>query len=393
MRCSLLVLVLSLVAFSPALADQLSPELISGIELMNNGQFLEAENYFHAYTEQRPNDDKALFLLAMIKWKMMWISFYTPTERDELEKLINKVEAGFSLGKDSDPVALFFFTAAIGLRASVATGENRWWEAAQLGKVMKKNSEQLVKDNPDDYDSYYLLGSYNYFADALPGYIKFIRTFLFLPSGNRTEGMKQLIVANQKGTVTAGEAGRTLAIIYTYFEKQHKYGIQMCNNVLTIYPKNYEVGLYKGINIYFQKDWTDAREWMEKLRNEIKAYSKQHEKSDELTDSIYIVPVYRPLEREVRYWIARTLIQQKKYDEARSLLTGLANPEIHQPYWLMRGVFLSLAQIEYKEGHPEDAEPLIRSVLKWPDVKDSHEKAKLLKLKRDKVGTLDLDFL
>jgi tetratricopeptide (TPR) repeat protein len=388
--------ILSILLFTAALAFadlELAPGLESGIQLMNNGQLLEAYTFFKNFTEEYPDNPQGLFLLAMAQWKMMWISSYTKLEREDLEKLINRVEAIFSTRKNQDPNALFFYTAVIGLRASVATWENQWWEAAQLGKVMKNNAEELVKLDPENYDSYYLLGSYNYFADALPGYVKFIRTFLFLPSGNKTEGMKQLILANQKGTITAGEAGRTLSIIYTNFEKQHEYGVKMCDNVLIQYPENYEVGLDKGINLYFLKQWSNSSTWLQHVSEQIQEYSKKHENPDSTVgNGAGIVPVYVPLERETRYWIARNLIQQGQIEEAKSILLKLSDPEIHQPYWLMRGVFLSLAQIDYEEGHPEQAEIRIEKVLQWVDVKDSHEKVKLLKKKKNGIGTFDIDF-
>ncbi len=375
--------------------EELDPDLISGVQLMNNGQFLECYSFFKHYTEQHPENDKALFLLAMIQWKMMWISSYTKPERDDLGKLIDRVESSFSARAEKDPDALFFYTATIGLRASVATWESQWWDAAQLGKKMKVNASKLVKLNPENYDSYCLLGSYNYFADALPGYIKFVRSLLFLPSGSKTEGLKQLIVADQKGSVTSGEAGRTLSLIYTYFEKQHEYGVKMCDNVLTLYPENYEVGLYKGVNLYFQKEWQQSGDWFQHVNEQVLSYSKKHiePESNGARSTDPIVPVYRPLEREARYWVGRNLIQQGRYEEAKSILEKLANPEVHQPYWLMRGVFLSLAQIEYEENHPDKADVLIQRVLKWPDVKDSHDKAKILKKKKKEVGTFDIDFL
>ena len=395
MRYTLLIFCFLLGVLPAAGADdKLPPELIAGIELMNNGQFLESHDTIKKYTVEHPKEARGLFLLALIKWKIMWISSYTQPEREELEKLINRTESYFSVRKDKDPNSLFFYTASIGLRASIATWENKWWDAAQLGKTMKTDALTLVKLDPDNYDSYYLLGSYNYFADALPGYVKVFRTLLFLPSGNRTDGIKQLILANQKGSVTAGEAGRTLSIIYTYFEKQAEYGERMCTNVLTLYPENYEVGLYKGINIYFQKQWTPSYEWLQHVREQIKVYSMKHENpSDGEQAEFSVVPVYRTIDRELQYWVSRSLIQQGRYPEARVILQKLANPEIHQPYWIMRGVFLSLAEIEYKEGHPDKADVLIRSVLKWPDVKDSHEKAKRLKEKGKRIGTFETDLL
>ena len=71
----------------------------------------------------------------------------SPSERDDLGKLIDQVDQALLKKKDSDPDALFFYTASIGLRASIATWENEWWDAAQLGKKMKRNAEDLVQSN------------------------------------------------------------------------------------------------------------------------------------------------------------------------------------------------------------------------------------------------------
>jgi hypothetical protein len=395
MRCVASIFCLLFLPATLLFADEiLNPELIPGIHLMNNGQLLESQAFYKSYVQLHPDDPKALFLLTMINWKIMWISSYSQTEREDLGKLIDQVDQSFLAKKDTDADALFFYTASIGLRASIATWENEWWDAAQLGKKMKKNAEDLVRINPENYDSDYLLGSYNYFADVLPGGVKLLRSLLFLPSGNKVDGVKQLILAYQKGKITAGEAGRTLSIIYTYFEKQHDYGVKMCNNVLAQYPDNYEVGLYKGINLYFRKDWQDSQDWLQKVRTQVSAYSSKHEQDVvEKRTAGEIVPVYAPLDREVRYWISRNLIQMERYEDARVILESLAEPEIHKPYWIQRGVFLSLAEIELEEDHPDKAEADIDRVLKWPDVKDSHAKAKLLKEKKKKTSTFDLDFL
>jgi len=123
------------------------------------------------------------------------------------------------------------------------------------------------------------------------------------------------------------------------------------------------------------------------LRSEILAYSSRHEPSN------HVVSVYFPMEREIRYWIARAKIQQGHTAEAHEILMALANPAIHQPYWLMRGVYLSLAQIDYQNHEQGRADGYVYKVLAWQDVKDSHDKAKKLRKKKGKVDTFDIDFL
>ncbi len=374
--------------FTPGIsfAEKLSPELEQNLQLMTNGQLLEAYSAFKEVHEKKPEDAAAAFLLALSKWKMMWLSTYNPADRQELVDLLDQVDVLCNPDLDQDNDALFYHASVFGIRSQLAATENEWWETAQLGKKMKNEAQKLYHKDPEYYQAYYLLGSYNYFADALPGYLKFLRAFAFLPGGDRIDGLKQLIVAFEKGETVSSEAGRTLALIYTYFEKRHDFGIQMCDTLLAQHPLAYDLGLYKGINLYFSMSFEKSLEWLQNLKSQISEYSQKH-------GSEQILPVYFPMEREVRYWIARNLIQLHRYPEAREVLMDLTKPEIHQPWWLMRGVFLSLAQIEYQIEQPEQAEKWLALVLKWRDVKDSHDKADLLRKKKGNVDVFDIDIL
>src|SRR5262249_11184097 len=120
----------------------------------------------------------------------------------------------------------------------------------------------------------------------------------------------------------------------------------------------------------------------------IRAYSSLHpeNKSDD------VVTVYAPLNSEALYWSARDYIQLGQYDDARKLLTDLSDPPSRQPYWLMPAIYLSLAQIEYHAANVDEGDRLLEQVLTWKDLKDSHDKARLLKKKKERVGTFDLDF-
>ncbi|HEY7161871.1 MAG TPA: tetratricopeptide repeat protein, partial [Acidobacteriota bacterium] len=315
---------------------------------MNNGHLLEAYSEIKNYNHEKPDDRVGIFMQAFVKWKIMWLSTYNSSDKDELQELLDLVEKQTTPNTENDAEALFFYTGVLGMRAQLAATENEWWSTAQLGKQMKHNAELLVEEDPDLNDAYYFLGSFNYFADALPSYIKFLRTFMFLPGGNRKEGSQQLIRAYQKGNLVCAEAGRTLAIIYTYYEKIPKYGIRMCDNLLARYPDSLDVRLYKGINLYYSSKFEEAESWFKELRSKIINYSQIHGGTDEK-----VVGVYMPMEREARYWTARSLIQQKQYNEAKEILEKLIDPKIYQPWWIMRASYLSLAQICYIQDEPE----------------------------------------
>ncbi len=367
-------------------ASQPPAELVQDLQLMTNGQLLEAYSAFKEFHEENPGDATATFLLALSKWKMMWLSTYSRTDRQELVEYLDQVDLLCKPQIDRDKDALFYYASVFGLRSQLAATESEWWDTAKLGKKMKNHAQRVIEMDPEYYQAYYLLGSYNYFADALPGYLKFLRTLAFLPGGDRMGGLKQLILAFEKGETASAEAGRTLVLIYTYFEKRHDFGVQMCDTLLAQSPEAYDLGLYKGINLYFSMSWEKSVEWFQNVRNQIAAYSQKN-------GSEKIVPVYFPLEREIRYWTARSMIQLHRYPEARELLLGLTNPEIHQPWWLMRGVYLSLAQIDYQLDQPEQAEKWLARVLAWKDAKESHDKANLLRKKHADLDVFDVDIL
>src|SRR5688572_1541960 len=142
---------------------------------------------------------------------------------------------------------------------------------------MKEDALAIVAADHQFYPAYYLLGSYNYFADALPSYLKFLRVLVFLPGGDRKDGLKQLVTAYEKGGISESEAGKTLAIIYTYYERKFEDGKKMCDDLLQRYPAAYDVSLYKGINLYFLKDYDASVQWLEHLRSELFEYSAKHD--------------------------------------------------------------------------------------------------------------------
>lgn len=380
---------LFLLIASPCFAKELTlpPKLLQPLAQMNNGHLLEAYSEIQTYNHEKPDDRAGIFLQAFVKLKMMWLSTYNKSDKDELQELFELAEKQTTPYIQNDNEALFFYTGVLGMRAQLAATENEWWSTAQLGKQMKHNAELLVENDPDINDAYYFLGSFNYFADALPSYIKFLRTFMFLPGGDRKEGSQQLVRAYEKGNLVSAEAGRTLAIIYTYYEKIPQYGIQMCDNLLARFPDSFDVRLYKGINLYYSSKFDESESWFKELHSKILSYSQSNGGSEEKVVSLYL-----PMEREVRYWTARSLIQQKEYNQAKEILEELNDPTVHQPWWIMRGTYLSLAQIYFIQDEPERAEALVKKVLDGDDAKDSHEKARLLLKKKDKIDKFDIDF-
>lgn len=384
----LLVFFAALVA-QPLYANGLSltPASQQALELLNDGKLIEASDQFLNLRKEFPDDPAVLFLYALTRLRIMSLADYSDKDKQEFTEAMDRIETICEPRMEKEDDALFLYSSTQGLRAQLSGIEGDWWATAKHGKRMKSTAQDLVERNPNYFEGYYVLGSYNYFADALPGYIKFFRALAFLPGGDRTEGMKELLRAYENPNVASVEAGRTLACIYTYFENRPEYGVKMCDNVLAHDPDGYDIGLFKGINLYFSSDFVKAEEWLKGVDSGILAYSRSHgSKENE------VLPVYLRTDREARYWIARSLMAQKKFDEAEQVLLKLKNPELHQPFWIQRGIFLSLAEIDYRNKRDDAAESLIVRVLSWQDVKDSHDKARLLRKKKGNVAPFEVEF-
>lgn len=379
---------LALLLCASATAFDVSPETQTGLDLLNNGRVLESYAQMKDVHAKHPADVQATFVLALVKFRIMWLSTYSPADRKELVGLLDDVEAKTKNHLDNKD-QMFYYSAICGIRAQLVATEGDWWATAKLGKSMKKNTESLVKMDSNYYPAYYLLGTYNYFADVLPSAVKFFRSLLFIPGGDKNEGLRQLNLAYQKANAVSVEAGRTMVLIQIYYEKSYPTGINMADDLLSKYPDDYEVGLYKGVGLYYNQSWEKCDDWLRHLRDEVLAYSNEH-KDLPLRDGV--VPVYVPMERESRYWVARSLIQRKRYTEARELLAALAAAPVDQPYWLKRWVYLSLAQLDYIDGKGGSAGKWLDPVQKSMDVKDSHNKADIVKKKKGKVGMFEIDF-
>src|SRR5262249_38642967 len=129
----------------------------------------------------------------------------------------------------------------------------------------------------------------------------------------------------------------------------------------------------------------------EKLEAEVKQEEQQEETGKPVKTEL-VVPVYAPMERETRYWMARNLIQLKRYEQALEILDSLQASTSDQPYWLRRWINLSLAQLAYHNDDETKAKGLIDRVLQADDVKDSHDKARILEKKKGNVDTFEIDF-
>jgi hypothetical protein len=75
------------------------------------------------------------------------------------------------------------------------------WGAARDAARAKGYAEQYIRQHPEHGDAYLTLGIYNYFVGIAPTFAKVLRVLLFMPGGNRAEGLAQLERASREGSL------------------------------------------------------------------------------------------------------------------------------------------------------------------------------------------------
>ena len=129
---------------------------------------------------------------------------------------------------ETDDEALFYLANGHFLRAEYRLNHNKGiWGAARDGVRSKRLIEAYVKRHLEHGDAYFALGAYNYYVEIAPAFIRVIRLFLFLPAGNRAEGLKQIERAYTQGSLFSFQAGLLLMEIYGAFEGRPADGVRI----------------------------------------------------------------------------------------------------------------------------------------------------------------------
>ena len=143
-----------------------------------------------------------------------------------------------------DSEALFYLANACMLRAQYRVNHDKGiWGAARDGARAKRLIDAYVRRHPEHGDAYFTLGLYNYYVDIAPAFVRVLRLFLFLPGGNRAEGLRQIERAYSNDSLFAFPAGMILMEIYSTYEHKGAEAVRVGEKLLRDYPNNPDVGL------------------------------------------------------------------------------------------------------------------------------------------------------
>lgn len=127
---------------------------------------------------------------------------------------------------------------AFSARAQWRVLRNDRLAAARDGKRIKRALERALTLDGELHDARFGLGMYRYYADVTPAVFRFLRWLLFLPGGDREQGLADMHDAYTHGTLMRGEAEYQLHLIYLWYEGRPHDALKLVERLQARYPRN-----------------------------------------------------------------------------------------------------------------------------------------------------------
>ena len=246
----LLAAIVSLLPF--AAHAQPDEDLAAGYTRIYAGQPEDATAHFERLRQQNTN--------ALAPWFATLFATVPRLDDDdalelEFEKSLDAFIAQASARYDrssQDSEALFYLAQAHLLRGTFRFANDKGlWGAARDGARSKRLTDDYLKRHPEHGDAYLAAGLYNYFVDIAPNFVKVLRVILFLPSGDRAQGLAQLQRVANSGNLLAPFAQTVLAEIFATFESRPREAVAILEGFIKRFPNNVDARLDLA-DIYMQ---------------------------------------------------------------------------------------------------------------------------------------------
>ncbi|MEH0158169.1 hypothetical protein V6R21_29145 [Limibacter armeniacum] len=193
--------------------------------------------------EQEIGEHPAVYLLKALNlyWQNVPLSHGQPETKEYMKLLTKTVElSDQQLEKNSsDTEGIFFKMLAKSMKMRQFSSDNATFKAIGEAKDVYTLLRIGVDKKEEFNEFYFTTGIYNYYREAYPEtYPVYKPVAMFLPSGDKEEGIKQLYYAKDNAMFTSAEARRYLISIYTNYENQLDKAIELSSENVKQYPNN-----------------------------------------------------------------------------------------------------------------------------------------------------------
>lgn len=335
-----------------------------------SGDAVEATKRFETLRSRDPRALPAWFgVLAAQLAQLDLEESLVPSFEKDLDAFIEHAQSRYDRSRD-DAEAHFYLAQAHMMRATYRfTWERGMWGAARDAARAKSLTDQYVKQYPEHGDAYLALGLYNYYADVAPTLVKVMRVLLLLPSGSRSEGLKQLERASRDGRLFAPVADGALATIYGSLENRFEQAIPIAERYEKQYPGNPDIRL--GLAQLYAHPTVEAYG---------QAAAQYHAILNRATSSSHRHAYDR---HRATLGLANLRRTQWRLDEAIELLRPIVDQPLDKPSWVAPTARLRRANYRMLLNEPSALDDA-RYVLKQPSMAEYHRPA------RDLIAAVNL---
>jgi tetratricopeptide (TPR) repeat protein len=137
-----------------------------------------------------------------------------------------------------DKDARYYLGAAEGAQGAFAfTIDQSYLAALRHGKAAYQYQQALVEEDPEFWDSYLTVGTYEYTLGNIPWYLKWITTIAGY-KGSEARGFEYLVLTADKAMFVRNEARVMLMVLYVR-EGYHDYALRVARELHRRYPENF----------------------------------------------------------------------------------------------------------------------------------------------------------
>jgi tetratricopeptide (TPR) repeat protein len=110
-------------------------------------------------------------------------------------------------------------------KSHIRTFERSFWSAGRDAKKGRGDLREYLELHPDDPIANGIMGTFLYFADTLPAAFKFISKLLFMPTGDREEGLRRMVKSCEHHSLIEVDNKTLLFSVYIAFEGRYEDGL------------------------------------------------------------------------------------------------------------------------------------------------------------------------
>ncbi len=263
-------------ALAETQSSQLHSYLRLGIEKAFNMEFSTAQASLQKAIDLDPESPNGYAYLAMTNLFAYEMSFDENTRKGYQASMLRNIDETHVRGEKvirknpKDGKAYLAIAMAKIARFNLASQNKQYFIMAREASAIWEYLEKARDNDPQNYDISFLMGSFRYHIDHLPGLTRFLSS-LIVTSGDRQRGLQELELAAQRGDLLKQLALSELSSIYLNFEKQPARALPIIRKLKETYPNNYNFSFAMANALSDLRKFDDAFNIARELEKNIRA--------------------------------------------------------------------------------------------------------------------------